>query len=185
MTNTPRATPYVDFRMQEWGISEQPRHIQHSVRRVLSELTAEALLCLKDPRLEVKVLSDADLQHVQAAIRALVIGTLTSVPTPQQWWARVQRWLARHPGMAIGHSVWAYFPVHRRRYVARLFPPKPETRVLLVFSTASAENERRKVFEDQIRDHLGHILLYLRSSKARNDCPDAMREWRRSIRRAA
>jgi hypothetical protein len=179
------STFYVDLRMQEWGMGEQSRRIRSSVRRVLNELTGEALLFLKDPRLEVKVLSDADLQRVQTVIRALVIRTLSSLPTPQQWQERVCRWLERHPGIVIGHSVWAYFPVHRRRYVARLFPPKPETRVLLVFSTAGAEKERRKVFEDQIRDHLGHVLLYLRSPKARNDCPDAMKEWRRSTRRAA
>ena len=66
-----------DFRMDEWGLTGQSRRIRTSVRRVLSELSAESLYALKDPRLEVIVKPErsdyADL------------------------------------------SVWAYFPVYRRR----------------------------------------------------------------------
>lgn len=170
--------------MREWQMSEQPRRIQRCVRRVLTELDGEALLRLKDPRLEIMVLSEAELRRVQAVIRTLVICTLTSVPTPQQWATALQRWLKRHPGMVIGHSVWAYFPVHRRRYIARLFPAKPETRVLLVFGPTDGGREPVKVFEDHLRDHLGHVLLYLRSPKARNECPDAMKEWHKSAIRS-
>ena len=78
-------------------------------------------------------------------------------------------------------SVWAYFPIHRNLRIARELGPKPETRVLLVFSTASLR-DKRKFFEDCLRDHLGHVLLYLRSPKARNECPDAQEEWYRSVR---
>lgn len=46
---------YVDIRMKEWGMGEQSRRIQSSVRRVLSALSAESLLCLKDPRLQVLI----------------------------------------------------------------------------------------------------------------------------------
>jgi len=166
--------------MQEWGMSEQSRRIQTSVRRVLSELDCDALLRLKDQRLEVKVLSEADVHIVETVIRTMVIRTLTSVPTPQQWQAARLRWLKRHPGIIIGHSVWAYFPIHRKRTVAQLFPPKPETRVLLVFGPPKAKGETVRFFEDALRDHLGHVLLYLRSPKARNNCPNALREWRRS-----
>ena len=53
--------------------------------------------------------------------------------------------------------------------------------MLLVFSDAGFEGESEEQFEDYLRDPLGHVLLYLRASKAQNDCPDAMEEWRRSI----
>ncbi len=158
-------TFYVGLRMQEWGMGEQSRRIQSSVRRVLNELTGEALLFLKDPRLEVKVLSDADLQRVAED---------GGLRTSDGW--------KGHPSLMIGHSVWAYFPIG---YIGRLLYPKPETCALLVFSAPQAKREQGKLFEDRLRDHLGHVLLYLRSPKARNDCPDAMKEWRRSIRRAA
>ena len=116
-------------------MNEQPRRIQACVRKVLNELPPEALLRLKDPRLEVKVLAENDFI-----------------------------------------SAWAYFPVHRRRCIARMCSTRPETRVLLVFSTPVAQKESRKVFEDHIRDHLGHVLLYLRNPKARNECADAMKK---------
>jgi hypothetical protein len=77
------------------------------------------------------------------------------------------------------YSVWAYFPVHRGRWIARKVLPKPETRVLLVLSTAGFAEEPAKTLEDYLRDHFGHILLYLRSPKASSECADAQKEWRR------
>src|ERR1039457_3446524 len=53
-----QANAYVDFRMHEWRMGEQSPRIQASVRKVLSELDPEALLSLKDPKLEVVVLPD-------------------------------------------------------------------------------------------------------------------------------
>jgi hypothetical protein len=50
---------YVDCLMEEWRAGEQPRRLQSCVRTILNELTAEALLVLKDPRLEVMILPDA------------------------------------------------------------------------------------------------------------------------------
>jgi hypothetical protein len=143
--------------MNEWGIGKQCPRFQSSVRRVLSELDVEALVSLKDPRLEVVIMRDE------------------------------------------GHSVWACFPIRARNYtrlcmgpdyrllVAHkvLRRPKPETRVLLVFSTAGIAGEPVKTFQDNLRDHLGHVLLYLRSPKAPNHCADAQKEWRRSRRAPA
>lgn len=79
-------------------------------------------------------------------------------------------------------SVWAYYPVHRKRWIARQLSPKPQTRVLLVLSTAGFEEEPVRLLKDYLRDHLGHALLYLRDPKARNECSDAQREWQRSVR---
>lgn len=143
----------VDLRMDEWGIGKQSRRFQSSVRKVLSELKPQALLALKDSRLEVTVVPDDGL------------------------------------------SVWAYFPIHVKNYTHLCMGPdyrlliarevlresKPRTRVLLVFSAAGFAGEPAEMFEDYLRDHLGHALLYLRSPKAPNDCPDAQREWRMSI----
>jgi len=55
-TNYDGCTSYVDFRMREWGMDEQPRRIQTIVRRVLNEMEPAALVFLKDPRFEVMVL---------------------------------------------------------------------------------------------------------------------------------
>ena len=78
-------------------------------------------------------------------------------------------------------SVWAFFPVHRRRRIAQILRPRPETRVLLVISIADAECEPPEAFEVYLRDHLGHALLYLRDPKAPNECSDADREWQESV----
>jgi hypothetical protein len=80
------------------------------------------------------------------------------------------------------HSVWAYFPMHRNRWIARQLSPKPETRVLLVLSTAGFEKEPVRQLGEYLRHHLGHALLYLDDPKARNECKDAMKEWRASVR---
>jgi len=69
-----------------------------------------------------------------------------------------------------------------RRLIALGMRPKPQTRVLLVFSAHHCEETPMKLLRDQIRDHLGHVLLYLRSPMAPNDCSDAWKEWRRNVR---
>jgi hypothetical protein len=152
---------YADFRMREWGMDTQPRRAQSCVRRVLNELSAEALLRLKDQRLQVLV-------------------------SPTTF-----------------YDTWAYFPMHSKNHFSgsqecRLIMEPlalPKTRVLLVLGT----NFTRKAmlaatvvlppdtttsssdFEGYLRHHLGHVLLYLRDPEAQNDCPDARKEWRRSI----
>ena len=75
-------------------------------------------------------------------------------------------------------SVWAYFPVHRRRWITKKLNPRPATRMLLVFGMENFEEEKPAEFEWRLRDHIGHVLLYLRSPRAKNDCPDAMKEWK-------
>jgi hypothetical protein len=80
-----------------------------------------------------------------------------------------------------GFAAWAYFPVHRNRLVSREYNLKPETRVLLEISTPAFAYSGTGFFENCLRDALGHSLLYLRNPKAQNECPDAMREWRRNL----
>jgi hypothetical protein len=80
-------------------------------------------------------------------------------------------------------NVWAYFPVYKKRWIAQQCEPKPSTRVLLLFGEEQCEEEGAEALEDHLRDHLGHTLLYLRSPKAPNNCPDAQKEWRSSVRR--
>lgn len=72
-------------------------------------------------------------------------------------------------GSDYDFSVWAYFPIHCNRSIAKELKPKSETRVLLVFSAAGFKKSMRKLFEDCLRDHIGHVLLYLREPKAQND----------------
>jgi hypothetical protein len=153
----PPSGTYVDFRMDEWRMGEQPRRIQVSVRRVLSELSVESLMRLKDPKLQV------------------VISPTTI------------------------HDTWAYFPIHRRRVISHHLTLRPQVRVLLLIGTdftrqalrratvvltpeisRQSPGEMKETFEDRLRDCLGHVLLYLRSPKARNECADAWQEWKRS-----
>jgi len=47
-------------------------------------------------------------------------------------------------------------------------------------SIAGFAKEPVEALEACLRDHLGHVLLYLRSPKAKNDCLAAMKEWRRN-----
>lgn len=76
-----------------------------------------------------------------------------------------------------------YFPIYPQRRIVKHvtslgMPPKPETRVLLILTSPAFETEPMKFLADCLRDALGHVLLYLRSPKASNHCPDAMKEWR-------
>ena len=80
------------------------------------------------------------------------------------------------------HSVWAYFPIHRNRIGSRKLEPRPGTRVMLVLGEGHFERDISKTLEEYLRNHLGHVLLYLREPRANNDCVAAMKEWRRSAR---
>ncbi len=78
-------------------------------------------------------------------------------------------------------SVWAYFPVHKNRRIVRQLSDdgislRPSARVLLVISEKLCEGDA-----DNMRDHLGHILLYLQHPRAKNDCEAALREWSRNL----
>jgi len=75
------------------------------------------------------------------------------------------------------YIVWAYFPVHRHRLIVRRlvddgFLLRADSRVLLVISENLSDEDA-----DHMRDHLGHVLLYLRHPRAKNDCGAASREW--------
>lgn len=77
-------------------------------------------------------------------------------------------------------SVWAYFPVNRRRTIARKHRPRTDTRVLIVINETLLAGQPLERSKAELRDHLGHALLYLRSPRARNECTDADREFRAS-----
>jgi hypothetical protein len=65
-----------------------------------------------------------------------------------------------------------------RRTIAQRLRPRRQTRILLVFSRAPFESEPANVLKQHLRDHLGHILVYVRNAKAPNDCRDAQKELR-------
>ena len=90
------------------------------------------------------------------------------------------RVIAEERGMAL--DVWAYFPIHSRRLIVQGLNLRPETRILLLITAPGWTAESIKENRKNLRHHLGHVLLYLRDSKARNDCPDADREWWSCIR---
>ena len=82
---------------------------------------------------------------------------------------------------AAAFSVWAYFPVGPHRSIVKELasvgvPMRPTTRVLLLIDARMPDKDEGN-FSDHLRDHLGHVLLYLRDPRAKNDCDAAMREW--------
>jgi len=119
------------------------------LRRCLSELCAEGLYVLRDDRLEIAV--------VKKKFRFS-----TASPPSLEFMA---------------HSVWAYFPIHRRRLIAKEFCPRPNTRVLLVLCEEDIQHQTIAKTVSELRDHFGHALVYLRQPRAQNECDAAMREW--------
>jgi hypothetical protein len=82
------------------------------------------------------------------------------------------------PGAPPWHiNVWAYFPIDQRRWIAKELKPKPQTRVLLVINSGEFEKAKAGSLDGKLRDHLGHVLLFLRAPAARNECRDAWKEW--------
>jgi hypothetical protein len=185
-------TMYTDFLMQEWRMGEQCRRIHTCVRKVLKELETETLMYLRrHPKLEVMVVPDHE-RTVWAYFPVFPTLSLCHRPADVRKAARfAKRLMARARTDAEIEDLYNKNPEAAlcflrlrqcRRLIALGMHPKPQTRVLLVFSTPHCEETPVKLLRDQIRDHLGHVLLYLRSPKAPNDCPDAGKEWRRSIR---
>jgi len=96
--------------------------------------------------------------------------------------------LRRNPKLQVAlsdsapFSVWAYFPIHRRRTILSHceIGLAPGARVLLLINPNIVDSQSQHQTCDELRDHLGHVLLYLREPKGRNECPDATREFEQS-----
>jgi hypothetical protein len=186
--NKPVAISYVDLLIQEWRIDERFPRIQSSVRKVLNELVGGALLSLRrEPKLEVMVLPAGWRMPEDSLSPVTLNRLLSSHAATRPGSAAEKRVIVKMrratEGCAGFHSVWAYFPIHRGRRLVQGLHPKPATRVLLVFNAAECDATPVKLLQGYLRDHLGHVLLYLRKPKARNECGDAYREWARSLRR--
>src|SRR4051812_18511159 len=76
------------------------------------------------------------------------------------------------------YSVWAYFPVYERRTVVRDLgiQLKATERVLLVISETQLDEQSVRKSNADLRHHLGHTFLYLRSPRKPNGCEDAWKE---------
>jgi len=142
----------VDVRMAEWHMPEQPRRIQQSVRRVLSELSVTSLLMLKDPRLEVMVPGKepynawayfpvgrrGPAHMLDPKKYALVLKSfLDRTPWPRRLSENKKLFLATDDYYAHA-SLW-------RRLVAYDHSPKPETRVLLMLSITEKNRRPLKI----------------------------------------
>ena len=81
------------------------------------------------------------------------------------------------------YSVWAYFPIHQKRTIVRHFNIrlKHKAGVLLVLSEKHVEEQSARKTNSELRHHLGHTLLYLRTPRRSNECEDAFREWQESL----
>jgi hypothetical protein len=94
------------------------------LRRVFSELHPEALLALRDKRLQVEVV---------------------------ERYVRIERDDGTSFLFDSDFSVWAYFPVHRRRLVSRNIRLNPATRVLLVLSKPEIEKQPLRLTRDSTK----------------------------------
>jgi hypothetical protein len=184
----PKNRAHVDSLMRAWDIGEQARWFQARVRGVLNQLSGEALLLLRDPRLEVMVRAE------------LAGGAFAFFPIYSR------RRVARLLQPKAGTRVLLVLNQHRRQNAhfemparAELSPwaradlaklsPRARAR-RLEFERAGREYQdfrlrsargRAEVFEDDFRHHLGHVLLYLHSPKSRNSCKAAHRVWEDAI----
>jgi hypothetical protein len=81
------------------------------------------------------------------------------------------------------YSVWAYFPIHQKRTIVRHFNIrlKHKAGVLLLLSEKHIQEQSARKTNTELRHHLGHTLLYLRSPRRPNECQDADREWQESL----
>ena len=173
----------VTSRMLEWRMAQQSRLLQASVHKVLSELTAKALLTLADRGLEVRVVSAACHYIVWAyfpiwprwsrAAQELAASGFTFNPI-----GAVQAMLDTHAVRMCGNANAArQADIYERVRIVRELLPRIETRILLVFCVSGFEKNRSLDFQSYLRHHLGHVLLFLRDPKAWNDCDAACKEW--------
>lgn len=153
------ADSYVDLRMYEWGIAAQSSRVQRSVHRVLSELSCEALLRLRDRRLQV-LISPTTIWDTWAYFPMHIKNHFSG---PQE--CRLIMEPLALPETRVLLLLGTSF-THKAMLAASVVLPPDAT------ATPSG-------LEDKLRHHLGHSLLYLRSPKARNECRDAWKEWDR------
>jgi hypothetical protein len=58
---------------------------------------------------------------------------------------------------------------------------KHKAGVLLLLSEKHIQEQSARKTNTELRHHLGHTLLYLRSPRRPNECQDADREWQESL----
>ena len=175
-------------RLLEWCMDKAPRGLQASVHKVLSELTAK-VLALGDKRLEVRVVGAAYHHSVWAyfpiwprwtrVAQELAASGITFNPI-----VAAHAMLDTHAVRICGNaSAGRQADIYERIRIVRELLPRIETRILLVFGASGFEKEWSVHFQNLLRHHLGHVLLFLRDPKAWNDCDAACKEWEQSARR--
>lgn len=83
------------------------------------------------------------------------------------------------PVSSDGFPVYAFFPMHRHKWIAKWVEVRPATRILLLLSKPDIEAMPREETMKALRHHLGHSLLFLQKPKAKNGCLAADEEWMR------
>jgi len=72
--------------------------------------------------------------------------------------------------------------INRRLSLTRI-KLRSSTRIVLELGSQMFNGRRRGSTRHDVtihlRDHLGHVLLFLRDPEARNECEDAEREWKK------
>ncbi len=74
--------------------------------------------------------------------------------------------------------VWAYFPIHRHKWLKKYVDVRPSTQVLLMISADRVEERPTEMYEKLLRHQLGHILRALQNTWP-NECYHATREWKK------
>jgi hypothetical protein len=90
-------------------------------------------------------------------------------------------YILRDPRLQVvvlpGHMIWAYFPIHRRRWIVGKLPhvPEREVKVMMVIGEDCVRDQPLTTTMAELAHHFGHVLCYLQRPKWIHDCADADR----------
>lgn len=90
-------------------------------------------------------------------------------------------YMLRDPRLQVvvlpGNMIWAYFPIHRRRWIVGKPPhvPEPEVKVMMVIGEDCVRDQPLTTTMAEVAHHFGHVLCYLQRPKWIHDCADADR----------
>jgi hypothetical protein len=171
-TNHPKNDFYANLLIKEWGLGKQSPKFRREIKGILMELSAGAQLCLRnEPRLQVEVVEGSDYiwahfpldQSEVSEMHPVTDNEIRDVMNDAENWEK-------------------NLDINRRLSLRRI-KLRPSTRILLELGSQMFNGRRRGSTHHDVtvhlRDHLGHVLLFLRDRGAKNECEDAGWEWKK------
>jgi len=81
------------------------------------------------------------------------------------------------PFSSNGFPVWAICPIDQQKWIKECIEVRPATQILLILFQPDFEHLPKDEAARLLRHELGHALLYLRDSEAKNECCAADEAW--------